>query len=330
MEKQNICIIGLTGAKKITESVCKHLHTKPLPVTISHFADGEIMVRPEVPVRNQIITVIQSISQPVNENLMELLITIDALKRASAKAINVIITYYAYARQDRKTLGREPITSKLVAMLLEKTGATRVSIVDIHSEQTQGFFEIPVDMVRATSLTVCEAIKKVSTKNLVIVSPDYGGVKRSRSIAAMLNVPLAILDKRRPSPNHAEITNVLGDVRGKDCIISDDMIDTAGTIVAACRVLKANGARHITVTATHGIFSDPATERLDKAVQDGTISNIYVTNTIESVYNRDIANLHIIDIGKYLSEIIQVYYHNGGSISKIYEHYEPQNHRARK
>jgi ribose-phosphate pyrophosphokinase len=330
MENKSINILGLSGAKKITESVCKHLHIKPLPATISHFADGEIMVRPEVPVRNKDITVIQSLSQPVNENLMELLITIDALKRASANAINVIIPYYAYARQDRKTLGREPITSKLVAMLLEKTGATRVSIVDIHSEQSQGFFEIPVDMLRATFLTVREAIKKVSTKNLVIVSPDYGGVKRARSIAATLNVPLAILDKRRPSPNHAEITNILGNVKGKDCIISDDMIDTAGTIVEACRVLKKNGAKHITITATHGILSDPACERLDKAVQDGTISDIYLTNTIESVYDREVDKLHIVDIGKYLAEIIKVYHVYGGSISKIYESYEPPRQRARR
>ncbi|MDR2823292.1 MAG: ribose-phosphate pyrophosphokinase [Mycoplasmataceae bacterium] len=321
---KEIQVLGLSGAKKITESVCKHLKVKPLPVTISHFADGEIMVRPEVPVRNRHITIVQSLSKPVNENLMELLIAIDSLKRASAQAINVIIAYYAYARQDRKTQGREPITSKLVAMLLEKAGATRVAIVDIHSEQTQGFFDIPVDTLRATNITAREAVKKMNCQNLVVVSPDYGGVKRARSIASLLEVPLAILDKRRPTPNQAEITNVLGNVRGKDCLISDDMIDTAGTIVAACKVLKANGAKSITIAATHAILSEPAVERLQQAVNDKVVSDIYLTNSIESVYDHKIKNLHIVDLGKYLSEIIEVYYCDNLSISEIYNRYEPK------
>jgi ribose-phosphate pyrophosphokinase len=324
LNKNDILIMGLSGAKHITNSVCKHLHIKPMPVTISHFADGEIMVRPEVLVRYKAVTIIQSLCKPVNENLMELLIAIDALKRASAKAINVVIPYYAYARQDRKTLGREPITSKLVATLLERAGASRVAIVEIHSDQTQGFFDVPVDMLRASFITVREAITKLHCSNLVVVSPDYGGVKRARNIAAFLNLPLAILDKRRPSPNHAEIANILGDVKGKDCLISDDMIDTAGTIVAACKVLKDNGAKSINIAVTHGVLSDPATERLSKAVKSGVISNIYLTNSIESVYERKIPNLHICDLGKYLSEIVQVYYGENGSISKVYEHYAPR------
>ncbi|MDR0674706.1 MAG: ribose-phosphate diphosphokinase [Mycoplasmataceae bacterium] len=322
--KKDILIIGLSGAKKITDSICEHLGVKQTPVTISHFADGEIMIRPEVPVRYRAVTIIQSITKPVNENIMELLIAIDALKRASVKAINVVIPYYAYARQDRKTLGREPITSKLVATLLERAGASRVAIVDIHSEQTQGFFDIPVDTLRASFITVREAIKKIHCTNLVIVSPDYGGIKRARQIATTLNLPLAILDKRRPSPNHAEISNILGNVKNKDCLISDDMIDTAGTIVAACKVLKEHGAKTITIAATHGILSDPATERLSKAVKSNIISNIYLTNSIESVYNRKILNLHVCDLGKYLSEIIKVYYSENGSISKVYEHYAPR------
>ncbi|MDR1991622.1 MAG: ribose-phosphate diphosphokinase [Mycoplasmataceae bacterium] len=322
--KNNILIMGLSGSKKITNNICKYLNVKPIPVTISHFADGEIMVRPETPVRYKIVTIIQSISKPVNENLMELLIAIDALKRASAKAINVVIPYYAYARQDRKTLGREPITSKLIATLIERAGATRVAIVDVHSEQAQGFFDIPVDTLRAYFLSIKEAINKIRCSNLVIVSPDYGGIKRARQIAATLNLPLAILDKRRPLPNHAEISNILGDVNGKDCLISDDMIDTAGTMVAACKILKDFGAKSITIAATHGILSDPATERLSKAVKSGVISDIYLTNSIESVYERKIPNLHICDLGKYLSEIIRVYYSEAGSISKVYEHYTPR------
>ncbi|MDR0985592.1 MAG: ribose-phosphate pyrophosphokinase [Mycoplasmataceae bacterium] len=318
---KEMLIMGLSGAKKITESVCKYLKVKPMPTTISHFADGEILVRPEMTVRCHRVTVIQSLTKPVNEHIMELLIAIDALKRASAEKINVVIPYYAYARQDRKTLGREPITSKLLASLIERAGADRVAIVDIHSDQTQGFFDAPVDTLKATFLTVIQALKKMNTKNLVIVSPDYGGVKRARSIAGTLHVPLAILDKRRPIPNQAEVTNVLGDVNGKDCLISDDMIDTAGTIVAACRVLKQKGAKSITIAATHGVLSNPAVERLTKAVKEKTISNIYLTNSIESVYEKTIPNLQIVDLGKYLSEVIETYYNDHGSISKIYNHY---------
>lgn len=323
---KDINIIGLTGAKKITESICRHLKVKPLPIFISHFADGEILVKPEVGVRNKVVTVIQSLSKPVNERLMELLIAIDALKRASAKIINVIIPYYAYARQDRKTNGREPITSKLVANLIEKAGASRVTIIDIHSEQTQGFFEIPVDTLPSTFLTVREAIKKIKTNNLVVVSPDYGGVKRARSIANVLNCGLAILDKRRPRPNHAEIINILGNVENKDCLISDDMIDTGGTLVAACKVLKNKGAKSISVAITHGIMSYPATERIIEAINSKIISNFYLTNSIESVYDLKIPNLTVVDLGKYLSEIIEVYHAHTGSVSTIYDQYAPKSH----
>jgi ribose-phosphate pyrophosphokinase len=324
MSKQCIHIIGLTGAKKITESICKHLKIKPFPVTISHFADGEIMAKANETVRNKTITVVQSLSKPVNENLMELLITVDSLKRASAKQINVIIPYYAYARQDRKTLGREPITSKLVAKLLETTGATRVAVVDIHSEQTQGFFDIPVDTLRATYLTSTPAFKKLSATNTVIVSPDFGAIKRAREISNAYNVPLALLDKRRPKPNQAEISNVLGDVKGKNCLISDDMVDTGGTIVAACKILKEKGAKSVSIAATHAILSGPAVERLTDAVNKKIISYIFFTNSIESVYETKIPNLSIIDLGEYLSEVIKVYHSDeGGSISKIYSDFGP-------
>jgi ribose-phosphate pyrophosphokinase len=322
--ESKIRIIGLSAAKTVTNSVCKHLGIKPLPVTISHFADGEILVRPEVPVRNCDVTVIQSLSKPVNENIMELLIAIDSLKRASAKSINVIIPYYAYARQDRKTLGREPITSKLIASLLEKTGASRVSTIDIHSEQTQGFFDIPVDTLRATFLTVNEAIKHLNLNNLVVVSPDYGGIKRARSIANNLNVPLAILDKRRPLPNQAEIVNILGNVTNKDCLISDDMVDTAGTLTAACKILKKNGAKSITISATHGILSEPAVKRLTNAVKSKMINSIYLTNTIELVNKHHIPKLHVVDVGGFLADIIRVYYSDSGSISEVYSQYTPK------
>lgn len=319
MFDNKIYVIGLSNAKKITESICKSLKIKPINATISKFADGEIMVRPESSVRNRSITIVQSISKPVNENLMELLIAIDAVKRASAKDINVVITYYAYARQDRKTNGREPITSKLIARLLETAGATRVTVVDIHSDQTQGFFEIPFDNIKSSKMLVTEAIKKISKKNLVVVSPDYGGIKRSRNIANFLQISLAILDKRRPRPNEAEIMNVLGDVEGKDCLIVDDMVDTGGTIVAAAKLLKAKKAKTVTFVATHAILSDPATKNLTEAVKNNYLNNIYVSNTVSSVYERKIPSLHIVDIGPYLANIIKIYYSVGISLSKIYD-----------
>jgi ribose-phosphate pyrophosphokinase len=323
---KDINIIGLTGAKQLTKSICKYLKVKEFPISVSHFADGEILVKPEEGVRNKIVTVVQSLSKPVNEHLMELLIAIDALKRASAKIINVIIPYFAYARQDRKTNGREPITAKLVASLIEKAGASRVTIIDVHSEQTQGFFDIPVDTLPSTFLTVREAIKKMKINNLVVVSPDYGGVKRARSIANVLNCGLAILDKRRPRPNQAEIINILGNVSGKDCLISDDMIDTGGTLVAACKVLKNKGAKSISVAVTHGIMSNPATDRIKEAMHSKIISHLYLTNSIQSVYDLDIKGLTIVDLGKYLSEIIEIYQARTGSVSKIYDQYAPKYH----
>lgn len=322
MNSKNVYVIGLSGSKKLTNDVCKHLKIKQVPTLINRFADGEIIVRPKTPVRNRNVTVIQSTSAPVNENLMELLITIDSLKRSSAKSINVIIPYYGYARQDRKTASREPITSKLVANLLEKTGATRVSIIDIHSDQTQGFFEVPVDTIPAFYILAKEIFSKHSLKNLVIVSPDYGGVKRARKIAEKIGVDLVILDKRRPKQNVAEIVNVLGDVKGKDCIIADDMIDTGGTIIAASEILKEKGAKSILIIATHGIFSGNAIEKLTKAINDKIISDIYVTDSIESVYKAKIPRLHIVSLSKLVAEIIKIYYSKeDGSISQLIDQY---------
>jgi len=322
--QKSIYIMGLSSCQQLAKSVAKNLKVNLVPITSNRFADGEIMVRPEITVRNHVVTIIQSLSKPVNESLMELLIAIDAVKRASAKEINVVIPYYGYARQDRKTLGREPITSKLVARLLETAGASRVSVIDVHSEQTQGFFEIPVDTLRANFLVVGAALKELNTsekKNLVIVSPDYGGVKRARNVANSLNCPLAILDKRRPVPNQAEIVNVLGDVKNKVCLINDDMIDTAGTIVAACKVLKEKGAKKIIISATHGILSGPAIERLTNALKAKTISDIYLTNSIATVNQINDPHFHVIDLGKYLSDVIKVYYSDKGSISTVYDEY---------
>ena len=312
-------LIGLSGSKKLTNLIAKQLKTNQAKVLIKHFADGETLVRPEVPVRQKNVFIVQATSKPVNENIMELLIAIDACKRASAKTINIIIPYYGYARQDRKSLGREPITSKLVADLIVKAGATRVCIVDVHAEQIQGFFEIPVDTISASYMLMGAILTANAKKNTIIVSPDYGGVKRARRLNVEYNLPMAILDKRRPRPNVAEIVNVLGNVKNKNCIIIDDIIDTGGTIIAACGILKKHGAKKVIVGASHGVFSNDAVNKFNQAIKRKIIDQIFVSNTIDNVYNLKIRNLKIVDIAKFLAEIIQVYtLTSSGSISKIY------------
>lgn len=312
-------LVGLSGSKRLTNLIAKHLKTTSAKTLIKHFADGETMVKPEVPVRQKNVFIVQATSKPVNENIMELLIAIDAFRRASAKTINVIIPYYGYARQDRKTLGREPITSKLVADLITKAGATRVCIVDVHAEQIQGFFEIPVDTISATYMLMGSILKNNSKQNTVIVSPDYGGVKRVRRISVEYNLPMAILDKRRPKPNVAEIVNVLGDVRNKNCVILDDIIDTGGTIIAASNILKKNGAKSVIIGASHGVFSNDAVSKFNQAIKNKYIDKVFVSNTIDNVYDIKMKNFEIVDISKFLAEIIQVYTLTScGSISKIY------------
>lgn len=312
-------LVGLSGSKRLTNLIAKHLKTTSAKTLIKHFADGETMVKPEVPVRHKNVFIVQATSKPVNENIMELLIAIDAFRRASAKTINVIIPYYGYARQDRKTLGREPITSKLVADLITKAGATRVCIVDVHAEQIQGFFEIPVDTISATYMLMGSILKNNSKQNTVIVSPDYGGVKRVRRISVEYNLPMAILDKRRPKPNVAEIVNVLGDVRNKNCVILDDIIDTGGTIIAASNILKKNGAKSVIIGASHGVFSNDAVSKFNQAIKNKYIDKVFVSNTIDNVYDIKMKNFEIVDISKFLAEIIQVYTLTScGSISKIY------------
>lgn len=305
-EKEYI-LVGLSASKKMTDLIANHLGVKPCNIDILHFSDGEILVRSAQPLRNKHVIVVQSTSKPVNENVMELLIAIDSFKRASAKSINVIIPYYGYARQDRKSLGREPITAKLIAKLIQETGASHVTIVEIHSEQQQGFFDVPVDTL-SSMFTIMKEIKKVvNLENAVIVSPDYGSVKRSRNISHKYDLPLVILDKRRPRPNMAEISNVLGEVNGKDCIIFDDIIDTGGTIIAACKILKEKGARDITIAACHGILSADAEDKINKAIDAGVIKNVFVSNSIESVYDSKVKNLKIVDLSHYLAEVIKIY-----------------------
>lgn len=321
MDFKNVCVLGLSGAKHIIGDVCKNLHIKPIEVVTSHFADGEIMVKPNSTVRHNRVVVIQSLCKPVNETLMELLICIDSLKRASAKEIVVILTYYAYARQDRKASEREPITAKLVAKLLEKAGAQRVITIDIHSQQIQGFFDIPLDSITIAPFILKEAIKNLNRKNLTVVAPDYGSVKRARSVAELINASLAILDKRRPKPNVVEIQNILGEVKNKNCLIVDDMIDTAGTICGGVNAIKKAGAKTVSVIATHGVLSSPAQARLTACFKNKTIDKLYLSNTILHVHNFKSEHVKIVDISKLVANVISVICSKNASLSQLMKKY---------
>jgi len=261
----------------LTEEIAQYLGTTVAPIEIKNFADGEIYVQIKESVRGDDVFIVQPVCNPVNENLMELLIIIDAFKRASAKTITAVIPYYGYARQDRKTSGREAITAKLVADLLTTAGANRVLAMDLHTGQIQGFFNILVDHIYATPVIV-SYIKNLNipSDDMVAVSPDTGGVARTRHFAKEIDCALAIIDKRRDRHNEAIADHVIGDVKGKVCIIFDDMIDTAGTICEASKLLIREGAKEVYVCAAHGIFSGPALQRLEQA----PIKEVIVTNTI--------------------------------------------------
>ena len=261
----------------LAQEIAQYLGTSLEPITIKDFSDGEIYVQIQDSVRGDDVFIVQPICSPVNENLMELLILLDAFKRASAKSITAVIPYYGYARQDRKASGREAITAKLVADLLTQAGATRVLTMDLHTGQIQGFFNILVDHIYATPVIV-NYVKNIDLEGseLVCVSPDMGGVKRTRALAKQVGAPIAIIDKRRDKHNSAVACNIIGEVEGKVCVMFDDIIDTAGTICEAARLLKEHGAKDVYVCAVHPVFSGPALERLEKS----PIKEVIVTNTI--------------------------------------------------
>ncbi len=260
---------------EFAEQIASYLHTPLSDTLISRFSDGEIRVQIKENVRGSDVFVIQSLCSPVNDNIIELLLILDALKRASTHRITAVIPYFAYARQDRKDQPRVPISAKLLADVIQKAGANRVLTVDLHSAQIQGFFDIPVDNIYALPV-ILDYLKKLNMDNLVVVSPDAGGVVRARALANKLGAGLAIIYKRRPAPNVVETLDVIGDIEGKNAIIIDDIIDTAGTIVAAAKMLKEKGAKTIMAACTHSVFSGPAIERL----KNSDIEKVIVTNTI--------------------------------------------------
>lgn len=281
--------------------------------TVTKFSDGEISVNLWETVRGVDVYIIQPTCDPVNDNLMELLIMIDSVKRASAGRINAVIPYYGYARQDRKAKARDPITAKLVANLLVAAGADRVLTMDLHANQIQGYFDIPVDHLVGMPI-IAKYFKEKNLDDVCIVSPDHGSVTRARNMAEFFNCPIAIVDKRRPEPNKSEIMNIIGDIEGKNCIILDDMIDTAGTITNAANVIKEMGAKNVYAGATHGILSGPAIER----IQSSQICELALLNTVPVKDEKLIDKMTMLSVAPLFAEAMTRVFTNG-SISRLFD-----------
>ena len=294
----------LTGNsnKNLSKKISKYLKTRLVNSSIKKFSDGEIYIEINENIRGNSIFIIQSISSPANDNLMELLLCIDALKRSSAKNITAVIPYFGYARQDRKVVPRTSISAKMVSNLITKAGADRVVTLDLHSGQIQGFFDIPVDNLFATPIFARHIKKKIKSNNLVCIAPDVGGTARARALGKLLNVGLAIVDKRRPSPGKSEVMNVIGNVNNKTCIIVDDIIDSGGTIVNAAKVLKEKGARDVHVYVSHGVLSGGAVEKIKKS----KVKNLVVTDTIDNSNKvKNVKNIEILSISNLVGEAIK-------------------------
>jgi len=299
---------------QLAEEIARYLGIPVGDARVSRFSDGEISCAIHESVRGVDVFVVQPTCTPVNENLMELLIMIDAFRRASATRINAVIPYYGYARQDRKSRARDPITAKLVSNLIVQAGAQRVVAVDLHATQIQGFYDIPVDHLPGVP-TLAEYFKtKGLEEDAVIVSPDVGGVTRARDLATKLRAPLAIVDKRRPAPNVSEIMNVIGEVKDKSVIIVDDIIDTAGTVCTAAEVMMEKGARDVYTCCTHAVFSGPALDRLSRA----PLKEIVITNTIPIDESKKLPNMTILSIAPLVGEAI-LRIHEDLEVSKLFE-----------
>jgi len=292
-------IFSLNSNRALAKEIADLIGVELGKCTVNRFSDGEIQINIEESIRGCDVFVIQSTSLPVNEHLMELLIMIDALKRASARSINVVMPYYGYARQDRKARAREPITAKLVANLLETAGASRMITLDLHAPQIQGFFDVPIDHLMGVPI-LAEYFEQKNLDEIVVVSPDHGGVTRSRKMADRLKAPLAIIDKRRPKPNVAEVMNIIGYIEGKTAIIIDDIIDTAGTITLAANALIEHGAKEVYACCTHPVLSGPAIER----IQQSNIKELIVTNSISLPEEKKIEKIQQLSVAPLLAEAI--------------------------
>ncbi|EPU1813169.1 ribose-phosphate diphosphokinase [Listeria monocytogenes] len=307
-------IFSLNSNRELAEEIAKEVGIELGKSSVTHFSDGEIQINIEESIRGCHVYVIQSTSNPVNQNLMELLIMIDALKRASAATINIVMPYYGYARQDRKARSREPITAKLVANLIETAGATRMITLDMHAPQIQGFFDIPIDHLNAVRLLSDYFSERHLGDDLVVVSPDHGGVTRARKMADRLKAPIAIIDKRRPRPNVAEVMNIVGNVEGEVCIIIDDIIDTAGTITLAAKALREAGATKVYACCSHPVLSGPAMKR----IEESPIEKLVVTNSIALPEEKWIDKMEQLSVAALLGEAI-VRVHENASVSSLFE-----------
>ena len=307
-------LFSLNANIPLAKQVAKSLGVELSKCSVKKFSDGEVSINIEESVRGSEVFVLQSTSGPVNDNLMTLLIMIDALKRASVDTINVVIPYYGYARQDRKARSREPITAKLVANLLEVAGADRVIALDLHALQIQGFFDIPVDHLMCVPIIAKYFKEKLPDMEEVVVSPDHGGVTRARKLADALNTPIAIIDKRRPKPNVAEVMNIVGNIEGKTCILIDDIIDTAGTITLGAQALKDRGAKEVYASCSHAVLSGQALDR----IENSPIKELVYANTIDIPEEKKLDKMVPLCVGDLIAKAIYKI-HNNEPVSVLFE-----------
>ena len=308
-------VLAGTSNSKLCKNIARHLKLKLVNSNIKRFADGEVYIEINENIRGNSIFVVQSTSNPANDNLMELLICIDALRRSSAKNITAVIPYFGYARQDRKVVPRTAISAKLVSNLITNSGANRILSVDLHAGQIQGFFDIPVDNLFATPIFAKHIKKKMKLNNLICVAPDVGGVERTRALSRRINTSISIIDKRRPTPGKSEVMNIVGNVKNKNCVIVDDIIDSGGTIVNAAKALKDKGAKDVFVYITHAVLSGQAVNKVEKS----QIKKLITTDTIDNSKKiRMSKKIEIISIAPMISEAMKRIA-NSTSVSSLFK-----------
>ncbi|MHA6252906.1 ribose-phosphate diphosphokinase [Oceanobacillus sp. CAU 1775] len=306
-------VFALNSNPELAESIADHIGVPLGKSTVSRFSDGEVQINIDESIRGSDVFVVQSTCAPVNDHVMELLIMVDALKRASAKSINIVMPYYGYARQDRKARSREPIAAKLVADILETAGATRVITLDLHAPQIQGFFNIPIDHLQGVPI-LSDYFEKKGLQDVIVVSPDHGGVTRARKLAERLKTPIGIIDKRRPRPNVSEVMNIIGNVEGKTAILIDDIIDTGGTITLAADALIENGATEVYACCTHPVLSGPAIER----ISNSQIKELVVTNSIPLTEDKQMDKVTVLSVAPLIGEAI-IRVHEQQSVSILFD-----------
>ena len=297
----------------LAREICDYLGLPLGEAFVGRFNNGEVQIMIDESVRGKDVFIIQPTSYPVNDNLMELMVMADALKRASARHITAVVPYYGYARQDRKTRGREPITAKLVANLMQTSGITRLVTIDLHAGQIQGFFDVPVDHLYGASI-LAKYINEKNLEDAIVVSPDLGGVTRARDLADRIGAPIAIIEKKRPEPGVAKVMNLIGDVKGKNCIIVDDIVDTAGSLVEGAKALEAFGAKSVMAAVTHAVLTDPASER----IANSNIKELIVTNTMPLPENCKLDNVTQLSVAPLLGEAIMRIFHEV-SVSNLFD-----------